>query len=445
MTTETRPSEPRPQEAPRRTYEALKEAAASGYSCTACGAQLRHVFADLGMQPPCQAFVSPAIAADMEPFYPLTAYVCHECFLVQAPSTIAPAEIFTDYAYFSSFSTSWLDHAKRYTDLVTERFGLHGDSFVIELASNDGYLLRNFVERRIPCLGIEPALNVAKAAIEIGVPTMTEFFTTELGRRLAGEGVTADLVLGNNVLAQCPDLEDFIGGVAEVLKPEGVLTLEFPHLIRLIEGKQFDTIYHEHYYYFSLMTVQALLERHGLRVFDVEQLPTHGGSLRVFGCRATGSHETSPSVQALLQEERDYGLASVERYEAFQRAVMQAKRDVLRFLIEAQESGRQVVGYGAPGKGNTLLNYCGIRTDFLDYLVDLNPVKQGLLTPGSRIPVVGPERMRESRPDYVVIMPWNLKDEIAEQHSYIREWGGRFVTFLPEVRLLSDGGEWVRP
>jgi len=428
----------------RLTYEELKQTEAGPHLCAACGTPLEETFADLGMQPPCQAFVSPALGSSMEAFYPLTAYVCSNCFLVQAPSVLAPDEIFTDYAYFSSFSTSWLDHAARYTAMVTDRFGLNGDSYVIELASNDGYLLRNFVDRNIPCLGIEPAANVAEAARKIGVPTLTEFFGVEVGKRLADEGAYADLMIGNNVLAQCPDLEDFIGGVAEVLKPDGVLTLEFPHLIRLIEGRQFDTIYHEHFYYFSLLTVQALLERHGLRVFDVEELPTHGGSLRIFGCRAgSTAHEDSPRVAALQEQEHEYGLDSIERYQDFQEEVLQAKRSVLRFLIDAKEEGKQVVGYGAPGKGNTLLNYCGIRTDFLDYLVDLNPVKQGLMAPGSRIPVVGAERLRETEPDYVVIMPWNLKDEIAEQHAYIRDWGGQFVTFLPDVRVLNDDGEWI--
>ncbi|MCA9848498.1 MAG: methyltransferase domain-containing protein [Dehalococcoidia bacterium] len=432
--------------ASRPTYAELEQVQAEQHRCTACGTPLSEVFADLGMQPPCQAFVSPAISSQMEPFFPLTAYVCPNCFLVQVPSALAPDEIFTDYAYFSSFSTSWLDHASRYTAMVTDRFGLNGDSFVIELASNDGYLLRNFVERGIPCLGVEPALNVAEAARKIGVPTLTEFFGVEVGRKLAADGAYADLMIGNNVLAQCPDLEDFIGGVAEVLKPDGVLTLEFPHLIRLIEGRQFDTIYHEHFYYFSLLTVQALFERHGLRVFDVEELPTHGGSIRVYGCRDTSTaHEATSRVTAMQAEEHAYGLDSIERYQDFQEEVLQAKRSILRFLIDAKESGKRVVGYGAPGKGNTLLNYCGIRTDFLDYLVDLNPVKQGMFAPGSRIPVVGPELLRETEPDYVVIMPWNLKEEIAEQHAYIRDWGGQFVTFLPEVRVLNDAGEWTRP
>ncbi len=430
--------------AARPTYAELQQRQAQQHRCTACGSPLEQVFADLGMQPPCEAFVSPAIGSAMEAFYPLTAYVCSNCFLVQVPSALAPEEIFTDYAYFSSFSTSWLDHAARYVGMVTDRFGLNGDSYVIELASNDGYLLRGFVERGIPCLGIEPAVNVAEAARRVGVPTLTEFFGVELGRRLAADGAYADLMIGNNVLAQCPDLDDFIGGVAEVLKPDGVLTLEFPHLIRLIEGRQFDTIYHEHFYYFSLMTAQALLERHGLRVFDVEELPTHGGSIRVYGCRATSSaHAVSPRVAALQAEEHAYGLDSIARYQDFEDEVRQAKRSILRFLIDAKEAGKRVVGYGAPGKGNTLLNYCGIRTDFLDYLVDRNPLKQGMFAPGSRIPIVAPERLRETEPDYVVIMPWNLKEEIAEQQAYIREWGGRFVTFLPDVRVLDDAGEWT--
>ena len=416
-------------------------AAAPG--CAFCGAPLQELFADLGMQPPCQSFVPPERELAMEPFYPLRAYVCTRCFLVQVPSTLTPVEIFTDYAYFSSYSDSWLDHARRYTGLVTERFALDRDSFVVELASNDGYLLRNFVERGIPCLGIEPARNVAAVAEAAGVPTLAKFFGVTLAEQLAAEGRHADLIIGNNVLAQCPDIHDFVGGIGTLLKPDGVLTLEFPHLVRLIEERQFDTIYHEHFFYFSLLTAGQALAAHGMRVFDVERLPTHGGSLRLYACRSdSAAHPSTERVAALEAEEAAYGIASVERYARFQSDVMALKRSVLGFLNAARAGGRRVVGYGAPGKGNTLLNYCGIRTDYLDYLVDRAPSKQGTFAPGSHIPVYPPARIRETRPDLVVIMPWNLKDEIAAQHAYIEEWGGQFVIFLPEVRVLR-GGKWV--
>ena len=411
-------------------------------ACANCGATLQDLFVDLGMQPPCQAFVPNSEADATEAFYPLRAYVCRECFLVQAPSTLSPGEIFTQYAYFSSYSDSWLDHARRYTDMAVERFGLNAESFVVELASNDGYLLRNFVDRGIPCLGVEPALNVAAVARERGIPTMTEFFGVEVGRKLAQDGRSADLVIGNNVLAQCPDIHDFVGGIAEILKPDGVLTLEFPHLVRLIEDRQFDTIYHEHFFYFSLLSTRNVLAQHGLRVFDVDTLPTHGGSLRLYACRDTSTaHQLSDRVEALAAEEHAFGIGSLDRYAGFQEQVAALKRSVLRFLIDAKEQGKHVAAYGAPGKGNTLLNFCGIRTDLIDYAVDRAPSKQDHATPGTRIPVFPPEHLRDTRPDYVVIMPWNLKDEIAEQHRYISDWGGEFVIFLPDVRVLRDG-EW---
>ncbi len=418
---------------------------ASGHACANCASPLTDLFVDLGMQPPCQAFVPDERADQMEPFYPLRAYVCRECFLVQAPSALSPGEIFTHYAYFSSYSDSWLEHARRYVDEVMQRFGLNADSFVVELASNDGYLLKNFVERGIPCLGVEPALNVAEVARAAGVPTLTEFFGVDVGKRLANDGGWADLVIGNNVLAQCPDIHDFVGGIAEILKPEGVLTLEFPHLARLIEERQFDTIYHEHFFYFSLMTTRSILASHGLRLFDVERLSTHGGSLRLFASRATSSsHTVTERVGALLAEESEFGLDSLERYAGFQEQVASLKRSILKFLIDAREEGKRVAAYGAPGKGNTLLNYCGIRTDMVEYAVDRAPSKQGHSTPGTRIPVYPPERLRETRPDYVVIMPWNLKEEIAAQHRYIEEWGGQFVIFLPDVQVLRDG-TWGAP
>ncbi len=410
-------------------------------ACASCSAPLEVLFADLGMQPPCESFALPSALAP-ESFYPLRAYVCSECFLVQAPSSLSPEVIFTDYAYFSSYSDSWLAHCRAYAQMAARRFGLTSDSFVIELASNDGYMLRNFVELGIPCLGIEPAANVAAVARDAGVPTLTRFFGVEIGKELAREARFADLVIGNNVLAQCPDVHDFVGGIAHVLKPEGVLTLEFPHLLPLIEGREFDTIYHEHFFYFSLLTVETILARNGLRVMDVEELPTHGGSLRVYAClEANTTHQETDRLQSLRARERDYGVERLETYTRFQESVIAAKRDILQFLISAKNAGKRVAAYGAPGKGNTLLNYCGIRTDFIDYAVDRNPGKHGRLTPGAQIPIMPTDHLRETQPDLVVIMAWNLRDEIAAQHSYIETWGGRFVTFLPELRIL-DHGEW---
>lgn len=409
--------------------------------CASCGAPLAVLVADLGMQPPCEAFPQPSHYAP-EAVYPLRAYVCSQCFLVQAPSALQPEEIFTDYAYFSSYSDSWLAHCRAYTEMARDRFGLTADSFVVELASNDGYLLRNFVEFGIPCLGIEPAENVALVAQDAGVPTLAKFFGVALADQLASEGTQADLVIGNNVLAQCPVVHDFVGGIPRVLKAEGVLTLEFPHLVRLMEGLQYDTIYHEHFFYFSLLTVEDILGRHGMRVFDVEQLPTHGGSLRIFACHQDASHPETQRLRDLRAAEAAYGIARIETYTRFQERVVESKFAVLDFLIEAKRAGKRIAAYGAPGKGNTLLNYCGIRTDFFDYAVDRNPWKHGRVTPVTQIPILPPERLRETQPDLVVVMPWNLKDEIASQHSYIQEWGGRFVIFLPDVRVL-EGGEWV--
>ncbi|MCK9486798.1 MAG: class I SAM-dependent methyltransferase [Dehalococcoidia bacterium] len=408
--------------------------------CASCGAALTVLVADLGMQPPCEAFPQPSHFAP-EAVYPLRAYVCARCFLVQAPSALQPEEIFTDYAYFSSYSDSWLAHCRTYAEMVRDRFALTSDSSVIELASNDGYLLRNFVEFGIPCLGIEPAENVAEVAQAAGVPTLAEFFGVSLAERLAGEGAQADLVIGNNVLAQCPVVHDFVGGIPRILKAEGVLTLEFPHLVRLMEGLQYDTIYHEHFFYFSLLTVEDILGRHGLRVFDVEQLPTHGGSLRIFACHDAGSHPETQRLRDLRADEAAAGIDRIETYTRFQARVVASKFQVLEFLIAAKREGKRIAAYGAPGKGNTLLNYCGLRQDFFDYAVDRNPWKHGRVTPVTQIPIHPPERLRETQPDLVVVMPWNLKDEIASQHAYIEEWGGRFVTFLPEVRLL-EGGEW---
>ncbi len=403
--------------------------------CRSCGGQL-HPFVDLGLSPLCESFQTRRDLAQGESFYPLDVKICGDCWLAQLREYVSPADIFSEYAYFSSFSDAWLAHARDYTAAVARRFGLDEHSFVIEVASNDGYLLRNFVERDIPCLGIEPALNVARAARAIGVPTLTEFFTHGLALGLAGEGKAADLVIGNNVLAQVPDLNDFVAGLAAVLKPEGVLTLELPHLMRLIEGNQFDTIYHEHFSYFSLNAIDTLLARHGLRVFDVEEIWTHGGSLRLFCCHDRSAHPELVSVERLRAAELAAGLFSLDAYRKFDRQVVETKRWLLELLFSLKRQGRRIAGYGAPGKGNTLLNYCGIRGDVLDFTVDRNPYKHGRYLPGTRIPIEPPERLAEARPDYVLILPWNLKDEIMAQLSFIRDWRGKFIVPIPEPKII---------
>jgi SAM-dependent methyltransferase len=404
--------------------------------CRFCAAPLQAVFADLGMSPLANSFVSPDRVDAMEPFYPLRALVCGNCFLVQLEQFETPQQIFSDYAYFSSYSKSWLEHSRRYAEQMVERLGLDQRSKVIELASNDGYLLQYFRERGISVLGVEPAANVAAVAEEKGIETVVEFFGEKLGRSLAAES-SADLLLGNNVLAHVPDLNDFVAGMKALLKPEGVITMEFPHLMRLIEENQWDTIYHEHFSYFSFLTVSAVFEAHGLRLFDVQELPTHGGSLRVFGAHAEdpGKPE-SEAARELRERERAAGYERLETYLGYGARVEQDKRQILRFLIELKEQGTSIVGYGAPAKGNTLLNYCGVRRDFIDYTCDLNPHKQGHFLPGSHIPIRSPEQIREDRPGVVLILPWNLKDEIVEQLSFIREWGGRFAARTPELALL---------
>ena len=405
--------------------------------CRSCGRPLAREFVDLGMSPLCESFLTADQLDRMEPFYPLRVLVCDGCFLVQLREYVSPAEIFTEYAYFSSFSESWLRHARAYVEAMIPRFGLGAKSFVVELASNDGYLLQYFVERGVPVLGVEPAANVARAAVERGVPTEVRFFGVEAARDLRARHGAADLLLGNNVLAQVPDLNDFVGGMAVLLAPDGVVTLEFPHLVRLVEGNQFDTIYHEHFSYFSLTTVRTLLERHGLRLFDVEELPSHGGSLRVYAHRADDTrHAERPAVAALLGREAAAGLGDPAWYGTFAARVHDTKRRLLKFLIDVRERGKTIAGYGAPGKGNTLLNYCGIRADLLDYTVDRNPYKHGRFLPGTHIPIHPPERLMETRPDYVLIIPWNLEKEIAAQLAYIRDWGGRCVVPIPEVRVL---------
>jgi hypothetical protein len=374
----------------------------------------------------------------MEPFYPLHVFVCEKCLLVQLQEFVSAESIFSEYAYFSSYSESWLAHVKEYTEKMIERFALGSGTQVVELASNDGYLLQYFVAAGIPALGIEPAANVAAAAVKRGVPTLVKFFNRESATELAAQGLTADLLIGNNVLAQVPDLNSFVAGMKILLADRGVITLEFPHLLRLIEENQFDTIYHEHFSYFSLTTAEAILSAHGLRIFDVEELPTHGGSLRIYASHAgDDSKPTDPRANELRAREESNGLKRLERYSSFAAQVQETKRALLEFLIEAKRQGKTIVGYGAPGKGNTLLNYCGIRTDFLDYTVDRNPYKHGKFLPGTHIPIYAPERIRQTKPDYLFILPWNLKDEIIEQNAYIRDWGGRFVVPIPCVKVCS--------
>jgi len=388
---------------------------------------------DLGMSPLCETILRADELNRMEPFYPLRVWVCERCFLVQLQEYVSPAEIFTEYAYFSSYSTSWLKHARDYTDMAAARFGLDGRSRVVEIASNDGYLLQYFVEKGIPVLGVEPAANVAKAAVERGVPTVVRFFGRETAGDLVRDPGPANLIVGNNVLAHVPDVNDFVGGLKILLAPDGVVTMEFPHLWRLMDENQFDTIYHEHFSYLSFTTVIEIFSAHGLRIFDVDRIPTHGGSLRIYAGHAGTIRAEEPAVAALRTAEEAQGFRSTERYASFAPRVEETKRALLDFLIETRRAGKSVAAYGAPGKGNTLLNYCGIRTDFVDYAVDRNPYKHGRYTPGTHIPIFPPERIRETRPDYVLILPWNLKDEITEQLAYVREWGGRFVVPIPSV------------
>ena len=407
------------------------------WRCRFCKAPLRTTFVDLGMSPLCQTHIKPEQLNERETFYPLHVYICEECLLVQLQEFVTPDVLFNEYAYFSSYSTSWVGHARQYSEMAISRFGLGANSKVIEIASNDGYLLQHFVARGIPVLGIEPAANVAAAAVKKGVPTSVRFFGRAAADEIAREFGLADLLLGNNVLAHVPDLNDFVAGMKRLLAADGVITMEFPHLERLMADNQFDTIYHEHFSYFSFVVVEKIFASHELTIFDVEELPTHGGSLRVYARH--GENAALPvggRVHALRQREIDAQFLKVDRYRGFGERVSATKRQLLSFLIGAKERGKKIVGYGAPGKGNTLLNYCGIRTDFLDFTVDANTYKQGKYTPGTRIPILPPEQIRQARPDYVLILPWNLREEIAHAASYIGEWGGRFVVPIPEVRVI---------
>jgi SAM-dependent methyltransferase len=419
------------------SVEPVRDAPAAGGACRLCGEELRRLLVDLGTSPLCESYVEPDAYDLMEPFFPLRVFICERCFLVQLRDYVGPEAIFGgDYAYFSSYSDSWVEHARRYAERVTRRFGLGSSSFVVEVASNDGYLLQHFVEGGVPVLGIEPARNVAEAARGRSVPTESVFLGEETARDIVGRHGRADLVAANNVLAHVPDLHDFVGGLATLLAPSGVLTIEFPHLLRLVEQNQFDTIYHEHFSYFSLLTARRALAAHGLEVFDVEELSTHGGSLRVYAHHADDERPVEAAVGSLLAREEGVGVTSLSYYEQFGDRVEATKRALLDFLIVAKRDGRTIAGYGAPGKGNTLLNYCGIRTDFLDYTVDRSPYKQGLFLPGTRIPIHHPDRLAETKPDFILILPWNLKDEILSQLDYARGWGARFVVPIPEVQVL---------
>ncbi|MBB3457460.1 hypothetical protein FHT86_005778 [Rhizobium sp. BK313] len=408
-------------------------------NCRFCASKLTETVVDLGASPLANSYVSPERIMDLEPFFSLHAFVCSSCFLVQVPTMTARENIFDeDYAYFSSYSSSVLAHAKNYVDKMVERFKFDARSQIVEIASNDGYLLKNFKQRGVPVLGIEPSRSVADAALEAGIPTRVQFFGAETAKSLRDEGLLADLIIGNNVLAHVPDINDFVAGMKIALSETGIITMEFPHLMQMLENIYYDTIYHEHYSYLSLFSVEKIFARHGLTIFDVEEIAPQGGSLRIYACHAQDeTHSLEVRVKALRDRELEGGVNSLARYHDFAERVHRSKRQLLRFLSDAKENRKSVVGYGAPAKGNTLLNFCGIKTDLLDYTVDISPHKQGRLLPGTRIPIHAPDKIEETKPDYVLILPWNIKSEIMEQMSVIRQWGGQFVVPLPDVEVLS--------
>ena len=407
-------------------------------ACRYCGSPLEHTFVDLGMSPLSNAYLRSDQLNRKEPYYPLHARVCDRCFLVQLEPVESPEKIFGDYAYFSSYSESWLRHARTYAERMTEQFQLNTNSRVVEIASNDGYLLQYFLAKGVPVLGVEPARNVAAAAEKKGIPTVTKFFGKRTARELSDEGQSGDLIIANNVLAHAPDLRDFVGGLKILLKPQGIVTVEFPHVLRLIEGNQFDTIYHEHVSYFSFCTAQAIFKEQGLAVFDVEELPTHGGSLRLYARHVEErAAPCDPRVLQLREREIAAGLRDLTTYSRFGERVRETKTSLLNFLTGAKRASKRVAGYGAPAKGNTLLNYCGVGTDLLEYTVDLNPYKQNRFLPGTHIPICQPSRIGQTRPDYVLILAWNLREEIVQQLAEIREWGGRFVIPIPTVEVLE--------
>ncbi|MDH4120886.1 MAG: class I SAM-dependent methyltransferase [Deltaproteobacteria bacterium] len=405
-------------------------------NCRHCRKPLNHVFLDLGYAPPSNAYLSPADLHGPEQYFPLKLFVCESCWLVQTDDYTQADELFkSDYAYFSSTSKSWLKHAADYCGMITQKLGLNQNSLVIEVASNDGYLLKNFVAQAIPCLGIEPTEGTAKAAQALGIPVWQEFFGAELGKRLVKEGKQADLILGNNVYAHVPDINDFTKGLKEALKPEGVITLEFPHLLQLLQHTQFDTVYHEHFSYLSLYTVGQIFQSQGLRIWDVEEITTHGGSLRVYGCHKDSSRKESPAVKAVLSKEETKGLRSLAVYQGFQAKADRVKNDLVAFLIEQKRLGKTVGAYGAAAKGNTLLNYGGVKPDLLPFVCDAAPSKQGKFLPGSHVPILPPQALAERKPDLVLVLPWNIIDEVESQLAFIREWGGTFVTAVPALKV----------
>ena len=405
--------------------------------CRFCGKKLTNLFVSLGLSPLSNSYLSKQQLNKREPFYEIDLYVCGFCFLVQLEEFESPEHIFSNYAYFSSYSDTWLKHVKAYVEKMVEIFKINRDSFVVEIASNDGYLLQYFMEKRVPVLGIEPAKNVAEVALKKGVPTEIAFFGVETAKRLSTGGRLPDLLLGNNVLAHVPDLNDFVKGLKIMLKPEGVITMEFPHLIKLVEDMLFDTIYHEHFSYFSFLTVEKVFASHGLTIFDVEKIPTHGGSLRIYAKHADDvSKRISDNIFKLRAQEKAGGFDTLVPYLGFGKKVMAKRDEILDFLISAKKANRKVVGYGAPAKGNTLLNYCGIKSDLISYTVDRSPYKQGKYLPGSRIPIEPPEKIKITKPDFVFILPWNLKEEIMEQMSFICEWGGKFVVPIPKLEVI---------
>jgi SAM-dependent methyltransferase len=405
--------------------------------CRFCGAPLKHTFVDLGLSPLANNYVRKEDLEKKEYFYPLYVYVCEQCLLVQLEAVETPEQIFSEYAYFSSYAESWLKHAREYVVSMVDRFGVNEQSLVVEIASNDGYLLQYFKAAGVPVLGIEPADNVAKVAEAKGISTLVRFFGKTLASELAAQGVKADLLIGNNILAHVPDINDFVAGMKIILNPRGIITMEFPHLLKLMQLNQFDTIYHEHFSYFSLLAVRTIFNVHSLKIFDVQEIATHGGSLRIFACHQKDNQSVSDNVENLCELEDAYGLTKVETYRNFGEKAKKIKRDILAFLIQVKERGKKVVGYGAPAKGNTLLNYCGIGTDFLDYTVDRNPYKQGMYLPGTHVPILSPERILETKPDYVFILPWNLQEEITEQLQVTRAWGGRFIIAIPKVQVFK--------
>jgi len=406
--------------------------------CRNCQKKLEHTFVDLGASPLCNEIVKPNQLNDGQRSYPLQTYVCDNCFLVQVGAQVSPEEIYSEYSYFSSFSSSWLHHAKRYVEMMTSEYDISRNRFVVEIASNDGYLLQYFKEKNIPILGVEPSDTVARAAIEKGIPTEQLFFGEQTAKRLSNKYRKADLILGNNVLAHVPEIHDFINGLSVMLSEKGIMTFEFPHLMQLVENNQFDTIYHEHFFYYSLHAVQSLFKKHGFQIFDVQELNTHGGSIRIFITRESNNdYEVRNNVNRILFEESEKGYLEVDFYKTFEKNVKQTKRELLSLLIDLKNRDKTIVGYGAPGKGNTLLNYCGIGTDFIDYTVDRNPHKQGHFLPGSLIPILHPDKLRETQPDYILILPWNLKDEIIKQINFVRDWGGKFIVPIPKPMVIG--------